>query len=37
MGTTEIFGAALGLQKPWFINKVEFISLDSTKKKELHL
>jgi len=36
MRTSEILAAAPGLQKPWFINKVEFKSLESLKKEEFH-
>jgi transposase len=37
MEITEMFGLALGLSKPWFIKKVEFVELESSHKKELHL
>ena len=37
MEITEMFSMALGLSKPWFIEKVEFVELESSRKKELHL
>jgi hypothetical protein len=33
----EIFSAALGLEAPWFIEDVKFVSVNNSPFKELHI
>lgn len=37
MNSTEIFGIALGLSSPWYVEKVELLPGELTGEKELHL
>lgn len=37
MNSTEIFGIALGLSSPWYVERAEFLLSESDSHKELHL
>ncbi len=32
MNTTDLFTAALGLTEPWYVSKIEFVTIQSPKK-----